>query len=220
MPIILAKRNLRKLHQYYRKEAYAMKTFITMKTLITIARSWILIAIVVSGLCFLLYGVAQQDLRQGADDPQIQMAEDTATKLATGQQAQNVVPSEKVDIATSLAPYIIVFDTAGKPIASSAQLNGQTPTIPSGVFDVVRQNGEDRITWQPQPGVRSAVVVTQFKGPTSGFVLAGRSLREVEKRESSILQIVLVGWVGILFVSMLATATITWMSDKISRKIL
>ena len=163
-------------------------------------------AAIVTGLSGLLYAAVQQDLRQSANDPQIQMAEDTAAKLADGQQVQNVVPSEKVDIANSLAPYIIVFDATGKPIASSVQLNGQTPTIPSGVFDYVRQNGEDRITWQPQSGVRSAIVVTQFKGPNSGFVLAGRSLREVEIREDDIMHLILLGWIAILLVTLLATA--------------
>jgi len=163
-------------------------------------------AAIVTGLSGLLYAAVQQDLRQSANDPQIQMAEDTAAKLADGQQVQNVVPSEKVDIANSLAPYIIIFDATGKPIASSVQLNGQTPTIPSGVFDYVRQNGEDRITWQPQSGVRSAIVVTQFKGPNPGFVLAGRSLREVEIREDDIMHLILLGWIAILLVTLLATA--------------
>lgn len=165
-------------------------------------------AAIVTGLSGLLYASVQQDLRQSANDPQIQMAEDTAAKLADGQQVQNVVPAEKVDIANSLAPYIIVFDATGKPIASSVQLNGQTPTIPSGIFDYVRQNGEDRITWQPQSGVRSAIVVTQFKGPNSGFVLAGRSLREVEIREDDIMHLILLGWIAILIVTLLATAII------------
>jgi len=163
-------------------------------------------AAIVTGLSGLLYAAVQQDLRQSANDPQIQMAEDTAAKLADGQQVQNVVPSEKVDIANSLAPYIIIFDATGKPIASSVQLDDQTPTIPSGVFDYVRQNGEDRITWQPQSGVRSAIVVTQFKGPNSGFVLAGRSLREVEIREDDIMHLILLGWIAILLVTLLATA--------------
>src|SRR5437879_10362155 len=101
-------------------------------------------ALIVTGFSGLIYTAVQQDIRQSADDPQIQMAEDTAAKLANGQQLQNVVSSEKVDIARSLAPYIIVFDTTGKPIASSAILDGQTPTIPPGVFDYVRQNDEDR----------------------------------------------------------------------------
>lgn len=163
-------------------------------------------AAIVTGLSGLLYAAVQQDLRQSANDPQIQMAEDTAAKLADGQQVQIVVPAEKVDIANSLAPYIIVFDAAGKPIASSVQLDGQTPTIPSGVFDYVRQNGEDRITWQPQSGIRSAIVVTQFKGPNPGFVLAGRSLREVEIREDDIMHLIFLGWLAILIVTLLATA--------------
>ena len=171
-----------------------------------IFKHWLLIAIVVTGIIGLIYAAVQQDLRQGANDPQIQMAEDTAAKLADGQSAQNTVPSEKIDIAKSLAPYLIIFDANGNPIASSAQLDGQTPTIPTGVFDYVRQNGEDRITWQPQEGVRNAVVVTQFKGSNSGFVLAGRSLREVEKREDGIMQLLLAGWVVTLLITFVATA--------------
>ena len=182
--------------------------------LITILKYWLLIAIVISGLCGILYAVVQQDIRQGADDPQIQMAEDAAAKLANGQPVPSVVPAEKVNIATSLAPYIIVFDSTGKPIASSAQLNGQTPTIPSGIFDYVRQNGEDRITWQPQTGVRSAIVVTQFKGANSGFVMAGRSLREIEIREDNTLQIILLGWLAMLFITFVATAILFWKPSR------
>ena len=178
-----------------------------------ILQHWLLVAIVVTGLIGLLYAAVQQDIRQSANDPQIQMAEDAAVKLAGGQSFQGVVPSEKVDIATSLAPYLIIFDANGNPIASSAQLDGQTPTIPSGVFDSVRKNGEDRITWQPQSGVRSAIVVTQFTGSASGFVVAGRSLREVEKREDGLLQILEAGWI----VMMLATFVVTALLFRKSR---
>ncbi len=174
-----------------------------------ILKYWLLIAVVATGLSGLIYTAVQQDIRQTANDPQIQMAEDIATKLADGQSVQDAIPPEKVDIAKSLATYIIIFDTTGKPTNSSAQLDGQTPTIPSGVFDYVRQNGEDRFTWQPQAGVRSAVVVTQFKGPNSGFVLVGRSMREVEKREDGIMQIVLLGWAVMLVVTFVATLIIS-----------
>ncbi len=181
-----------------------------MKTLFSILKTtfkyWLLVAVVIVGFYFSLYAVVQQVLRQGADDPQIQMAEDAATKLAAGQSVQGIVPVEKVDIATSIAPYMIIFNANGTPIASSAQLNGQTPSIPSGVFDSVRKNGEDRITWQPQDGVRSAVIVTQFKGSSTGFVLAGRSLREVEKREDNLLQLLNVGWIGMLIITLPITA--------------
>ncbi len=177
-----------------------MKTL--LYTLKTTFRYYLLVVIVIIGFYFSLYAVVQQVLRQGANDPQIQMAEDAASKLAAGQSAQTIIPIEKVNIATSIAPFMMVFDANGTPIASSAQLNGQTPIIPSGVFDSVRQSGEDRITWQPQDGVRSAVIVTQFKGTSTGFVLVGRSLREVEKREDNILQLLNLGWIGMLIITL------------------
>jgi len=172
----------------------------------TILKYWILITIIVTGLAWLPYAIVQQDLRSSANDPQIQMAEDIAAQLAAGQPMQNLVPTAQVDIAKSLATYIIVFDNTGTPLASSAQLNGQTPTLPTGVFDYTRQNGEDRLTWQPQAGVRSAIVVTQFKGSSSGFVLVGRSLREVELREDNIQNLVLFGWLSLLIISFAASA--------------
>jgi hypothetical protein len=166
----------------------------------TTAKYWVLVGIIIIGLEFLIAATIQQFIRQSANDPQVQMAKDTAASLAAGQSIQNVVSANKVDIATSLASYVVVFDVNGKPIASSGQLNGQMPTIPSGVFDSVRQSGEDRITWQPQTGVRSAVVVTQFKGQTSGFVLAGRSLRESERLQDNITQLLSAGLIGLLVI--------------------
>lgn len=161
--------------------------------------------IIISGLSGLLYVTVQQVLRSYANDPQIQMAEDAAAVLGAGEQVQSFVPAQKIDIATSLAPFMIVFDASGNPLASSAQLDSQTPVIPSGVFDYVRQNGEDRITWQPQPGVRIAAVVTRFQGTHQGFVLVGRSLREVEIREDNLLHIDLLGWACLLIVSFLVS---------------
>jgi hypothetical protein len=52
-----------------------------------------------------------------------------------------------------------------------------------GIFDYVKKNGQDRVTWQPEPGMRLATVVVPYE---KGFVMAGRSLTEVEKRESQV----------------------------------
>ena len=177
-----------------------------LRVLRTTAKYWVLVGIVIIGLWVLIAATIQQVIRQNANYPQVQMAEDAAASVTAGQNIQDVVPTNKVDIATSLASYVVVFDTNGKPIASSGQLNGQMPTMPSGVFDSVRQSGEDRITWQPQAGVRSAVVVTQFKGQTSGFVLAGRSLRESERLQDNITQLLSVGLIGLLVVILPVTA--------------
>jgi len=180
----------------------------------TTLKYWLPVAVAVTGVYLLVAGAAQQNLRQNADDPQIQLAEDTAAKLAAGQSVQAVLPTDKVNIAKSLAPYIIIFDANGQPIAASAQLDGQMPTIPSGVFNSVRQSGTDKFTWQPRDGVRSAVTVTQFKEASSGFVLAGRSLREVERREDAILQLLNLGLFAILVGTFLVTAILFRNSTK------
>jgi hypothetical protein len=83
----------------------------------------------------------------------------------------------------------MAFNAAGEPVASSAQLHGQPPPFPTSVFADAR--GQDHITWQPEPGVRSAVVVQSWRG---GFVVAGRLLRLVEERTDQILLLTSFMW--------------------------
>jgi hypothetical protein len=177
-----------------------------MQIMKNILRNWIPLAVVITILLGGTYGAIQQVLRMSANDPQIQMAEDTAAALTNGQSIDSVVPATKVDLAQSLAPYVVVFDDSGKAIASSGFLHNQLPALPSGVFEYVRQHSEDRLTWQPEPGVRSATVVTRYTGAQSGFVMAGRSLREVESRDSNLELLIGLGWLGTLFASLVIVA--------------
>ncbi len=169
-------------------------------------KPWLPIAAVTTILCGLAYLSVQQDLRMSANDPQIQMAEDAAQGLTQGAAVDTVVPTSQIDIARSLAPFVIVFDNRGNPLASSGLLQGEIPHLPPGVLDYVRQNGEDRITWQPQPGVRMASVVVGFSGVKSGFVLAARSLREIEKREDQAELEAGLAWIAALGVSLIVVA--------------
>jgi hypothetical protein len=148
-----------------------------------IVRHWLPIATATTALCGLVYLAVQQELRQSANDPQIQMSEDAVNSLANGEATQAVVPYSVIDISRSLAPFMIVFDDEGQTLASSGLLHDKVPSLPTGVLDYVREHLEDRVTWEPERGVRIAAVILRFEGADSGFVLAGRSLREVEKRE-------------------------------------
>lgn len=139
------------------------------------------------------YFISQQVLRMSANDPQIQMAEDAAQRLNGGEDAARIVPDSKVDMAASLAPFLIVYDNSGRPTASSASLDGTTPAPPRGVFEYVRSHSQERVTWQPRPGVRIASVVTRT---ADGFVLAGRNMREVEIRENNVLKLAALGWLA------------------------
>lgn len=147
-----------------------------------VAKKWVPMAIAIVCVTGLAYLAVQQDLRISANDPQIQLSEDIAAQLETGADPQTYGSSQTTDIKKSLDSFIMIIDDHGTVLTSSAMLNNKIPKFPSGVLNYTRDNGQDRLTWQPQKGVRQAVVVTSYKGDNPGFVVIGRSLREVEKR--------------------------------------
>jgi len=149
----------------------------------SILKSWLPFAVVISAFSMLAYASVQQAYRQGADDPQIQMANDAAEALLNGQNAEAIVPRVKVSVAKSLAPFYIIYDNNGNEIASSVTLDGKTPELPDGVLDSTRQLGENRFTWQPAGNVRIAAVIVAYR---DGFILSGRNMREVEEREAQV----------------------------------
>jgi len=148
---------------------------------------WIPLAIAIAGLGGLTYLTGQQIGRNNANDPQVQIAEDAAIALAQGAEIDSVLPVSQVDAGRSLAPFVIVYDDAGMVLASTGLLHGEIPTLPDGVLDYTRQHEENRITWQPESSVRIAAVIVRYEGDSPGFVLAGRSLREVESRDTQML---------------------------------
>lgn len=173
-----------------------------MKIIRNVLRAWLPLALVIVFLCGVIYPTVQQTFRMGANDPQIQMAEDAARALEAGQAPETLVPAAKVDIALSLSPYLVLYSAGGSPSAGNGTLDGALPTLPAGVFETAKAAGEDRITWQPRAGVRSAVIVVPVNGGKDGFVMAGRSLREAEKRVDNLTLQVAVGCAGTLIASL------------------
>ncbi len=177
-----------------------------------IVRSWLPLAVAITLLSGLIYGAVQQVLRQDANDPQIQMAQDTAAALTAGAARESLASATPVDIALSLAPYLVMYDDTGRPLVGSGRLHGGLPAMPGGVFDYVRRHGLDKVTWQPEPGVRSATVIMPVGGAHPGFVMAGRSLREVENRVDNLGNIILVGWWGTMAAALLAVIAAKFVS--------
>jgi hypothetical protein len=171
-----------------------------------VLRRWLPLAAAIAVLCLLVYAAVQQSYRTGADDPQIQLAEDAVRALEGGATAASVLPTASVDIERGLAPFVIIYDGQGQPIAGSGTLRGHLPVPPQGVFEFVRTNGEERVTWQPEREVRIASVVRRSTAPAAGFVLAGRSLREVEAREANLVRMCGLALVAALGGSLLVAA--------------
>jgi hypothetical protein len=128
------------------------------------------------------------------------LAEDAAARIAGGESAASIVPERQINMDSSLAPFVIVYDASGNPLASSATLDGRTPVPPRGVLDFVSQHREERVTWQPRRGVRIASVVQRT---ASGFVVAGRNMREVEIRKDVVFKLAGLGWLVANFVLIL-----------------
>jgi hypothetical protein len=151
-----------------------------------VVKKWLPFGFLAIVLCGFSYLAVHQSLRLSANSPQIQMAEDTAASINNGTEPFLLVPQGSVDIAASLAPYIIIFNASGTPIAGNGLLEGTLPSLPPGVFTYTQLAGEDRFTWQPRTGLPIATVLVHTNNPDAEFVLAGRSLREVENQENQL----------------------------------
>jgi hypothetical protein len=165
--------------------------------------SYFALGITLTGLT---YAAVQQDIRQAANDPQIQLAEDTAAALERGQTPESLATGPEVNMKTSLAPYLIILDADKQVLATTGKLDGKVVVPPAGSFDAAAAStGEDgpamenRITWEPAKDVRQAAVIVAHKG---GYVLAARSLREVENRSYQLAQRITAAFVTLAVVGL------------------
>jgi hypothetical protein len=175
---------------------------------------WLPIAVACTLVIGVSYVFVQQSYRQGANDPQTMVAHDTAAAIAAGMAPDQLVSNETVDPSVSLAPFVIVFDAAQKPLISSARLAGNIPVPPAGVLEASKSGAENKVTWQPRPDTRIAAVVVTVDGGAGGFVLAGRSLRVVEERVSALTLMAGLGWLGTMLATLVAVVFVEWLAGR------
>ncbi|HEY6278001.1 MAG TPA: hypothetical protein VIX86_16905 [Streptosporangiaceae bacterium] len=135
----------------------------------------VLLLTLAAGVAWLGTGLS---LRAGADRQPLRLAALAARQLATGSPPGSVLPPS-IGLAASPGPFLMVFDRRYHLLASSGRLGSRAPVLPSGVFAWAAQHGQDRVTWEPQPGLREATVVEPYGGPHPGFVVAAQSLGSV-----------------------------------------
>ncbi len=194
------------------KERYAMLQEMLGRRILLFNAA--ILAVICTVLALAISASIQQVQRQDANDPQIQMVRDASSLLEHGATFDAALPANRVDAASSLTPFLIIYDDAGKPVASSASLDGQVPAPPPGVFEYVRQHTEDWITWQPRPGVRLASIVKRVAGPHPGFVLAARSLQQVEARKHVVGNLMTLGWAVTMALLFAGTGFLMWTTRR------
>ena len=186
--------------------------------------SWLPLAVGGTIIMLTAYVTIQQNYRMSANDPQIMVVQDIAAALSKGYPAKSLFDgSSKVDVAYSLSPFGMAFDDKGNLLSSSASnSDGAVPMPPAGIFDYVRANGEDRVSWQTPSGLRFAAVVDSWKAPAtatastsaSGFILVARSLKETEVRIDQLGWMFLLGWIGFLILTFLLKLGVSHVERK------
>ena len=187
----------------------------TKKILLETLKAWAPLAAVIVIFTFAIYGTVQQNYRQNANDPQIQIAEEVVKALTQGAPVGSNVPEKcTTDISKSLSPFVQIYDSNNKLVGSTIILDGNDPVFPSSVLDKAKNNDKQiRITWQPKKGVRLAAVVQRYKNDkdgSSGVVIAGKSIREIEARSMDTL--VMSAIAGAL--ALIVTFLLVWLFKK------
>ena len=151
-------------------------------------------AIIATVLTGLIYVGVQQAYRMGANDPQLQVARQIAYKLSANRPVTNMAYNDTVNLLQSLGTFIQVYNANQALVTSTGYIGATTPVAPPGVLEAAAHNGENLVTWQPALGVRLACVIEATR--QGDYVLVGRSLGEVEKRESNLLTMCILCWLA------------------------
>lgn len=179
---------------------------------------WLPIAAGLTLISLFAYWAVQQNYRLSANDPQIQILEDSQSNLANVTDLSQLATAfGKTDISKTLSPFLVIYDDSGKPIAGNGYLNDNLPNLPAGVFDAAKKQAQDRFTWQPRPGLRFAAVLIHFSGKQNGFAMAARSLREIEAREDLLTKGAAAAWGLAMILSLLFCGSVAqWMLKNFS----
>lgn len=156
---------------------------------------WLPLAFVMTILCGLVYVGCHTVLRQGANEIPLHVADLAEQALRAGRPPTAIVAPGSVDMKTNSNVFLIIFDASRKVVASTAMVSGRSPEPPSGVLTESKRVGEDRITWEPEPGARAAIVARYVNAKPDWYVVAGQSLTETERIASKIAWATFLAWV-------------------------
>jgi len=176
-----------------------------------VAKLWLSFATLSAVIFGTMYLGLQQCIRLGANitpmECAVNMKDQLETNLSPG-QAITGLPT--VNIAHSLSSFVIIYDKSGHAVAGSGKLNGKFPALPEGVFKAADAKKENRISWQPQTGLRFATVILPYSSSAGdGYILSGHSLQEYEHLISLLSNILFFGWILTLAISYLFIYLIT-----------
>ncbi len=157
--------------------------------------TFVVLAALVTVIFGTIHVAVQQSYRTNANDPQVEVTGQVADVMNQNVPLDAIVSdADQIEMGKSLSLFVMIFDKDKNLVGASAALDGKSPTLPDGTFEYAKSHGsENRFTWEPKKGVRIAAVLKVVGD--KGYVLAGRSLKEIEAREMDLTKLTLIGWV-------------------------
>jgi len=154
---------------------------------------WCLAAAVIITLAFgSVYVALQQIGRHMANT-----APAAAAAARLQQPGADTVAGPRLELSPDSGAFLIVYGDTNSPLSSTVVLHGAMPVVPEGVLDTARALGSDTVTWQPEPGLRMAIVAKQAAG---NVVVAGQSLAPFEASDRMTQMFLAAGWLGSMLV--------------------
>ncbi|MFP3464906.1 hypothetical protein [Leifsonia sp. SIMBA_070] len=137
-----------------------------------------------AGSLAVVYAVVQHNGRNAVEDAPRQLLSSTVDPSSE--------PHE--ELARFQGVFWVRYDAGDRPIAGNGYLHGTIATVPSGVLATAREAGEDAVTWQPENGLRFAIVAEDVGH--GDVMMAGASLDRTEGRADATLLYVLLGLIA------------------------
>lgn len=167
---------------------------------------WLAAAVITTLIFGSVYVSFQQLGRRSAND---------APAAAAAAQVQRIgsdpLGAPRLELGPDSGVFIIVYAEDNKPTSGTVTLHGSLPVLPAGVLRAARTSGSDAVTWQPEPGLRMAVVARPVAGKV---VVAGQSLAPFEDRDRTVLLFLSLGWLGSLVVLAIGYAAIVFFAHR------
>ncbi len=178
-----------------------------MRNLTSTLAAWLPLSAAIVTLSLTVYVTVQQNIRLTANEVPARYARELKEQLEKGISPQQAVSAMgQSDMLTSESPFMMICDTNGSTLYTTATLHGRKPVIPAGVFAVAKARNGNRRTWEPTGSVRNAIVVLPYSiNGEEGFVVGGQSLREADDRVRIIFMNTALGAIASLFVTFVIT---------------
>lgn len=179
------------------------------KLLLRCVISFLPFAVCITLLSALIYFSSQQVIRLSANEMPSLSVDTALARISIGQQLGTILPNIPIELSKPFGFFFSAYNEQKVLTIAQTTVHGAPVSVPSGVLDYAKSHGKDRVTWQPETGIRLATVVV-YEPRTKTYLVAGRDLTDYEHRIQTLGLQILFGW-GITMIATFGAVVLTHM---------